>query len=1020
MTWRDLFAWGSYNPRSSCHAGPIAAVLLTTLAGAAAAVAAEATISVRYGNHPGFGRVVFDAEDGGAIAVEQSDASVTVHLKLRARLPAGGAPRNIRSVSQSGDDVAIELAPGAKLRRLIVNNHLVVDALDAPVAAMTLAPLSTDPAPRMPASTKVKNVTDLSVKSANSPRSNSAPPVSDKGGTEKPMTARPPEPMAAKSGETEAIPRASVLVAKREDAANNVPPELTAGPVSTDASRAPIAPPPVQDLAGTATRSTLAAEADAVPEAGPGHMVLLPFAATVGAAAFRRGADVIIVFDENKPLDLKPLKDDAVFGRASVQLLPSATILTLPLPFPAELRLERRKTAWAITAIGGDAMAPALKSLQPEQQENRILLKAEQSGLVLSIPDPSTGGVLQVGTQKVAGQGVAVARHTPDFGLLSTWQGVVVEALSDGVSLRPSPTGFIIGVDAAGGQLSALQSDRASAAAQASSQMTRIFDLPNLATEALLRRMQGAVNSSATLPLASRGLARRGVAETMLALGMGAEAQSVLALASTGDARADQTPVALALSAAASLISGRTAEADGIDDHQLDGSDEIAFWRALKTAMRVPDSAAAAGVFANTVPLLLSYPAELQHRLTPIVAETLAQGGNVAEAQRIIDANPTEPALALARAFLQQAQGGDPTRAIDMFQTLSNSSDRLVRIRAARACAELRLTSGKNDVASTAEALAKLLFAWRGDEREIDLRTRIAQLQSQARQWRPALQLLRETEQLWPERSAPLRARMIDTFTASLTSTAQAQIRPFDLVAMVEENIDLMPEGEPGMHLAERVIDALAELDLPGRAGPYLEKITQAAPPGVGRASFGGRLAQLRLQQGDNTGALETLKATASDTLPPALLESRTMTFASSAAHLDDLPSAANALRQLDTPAGDRLLADLAEGARNWPEAITAIRRLVSRDVPSGGPITIAQSEVLLRFASAASVSGDTAALAELRGRDLSALPAGRALEQLRIILARPVTSVSDLPRAAREMAMARTVPPAIPLATAK
>lgn len=1005
-------------------------LILAVLAWVVPARAADGPVIIRYGDHPGFGRLVFDADDGGAIALDQAGSTITVHLKARVRLPTVATPRNIRSVSQTGEDVSIELAPGTQLRRLIVNNHLVIDALD-PVSTLA-AP---EAAARGLSTAKPKNAVAPQGKPASPPRPDMASPATDKTVGQKPDPVRPPNataamaPTAVAAAVAAAVPATAPAGVAEQDHDVILPSAIVTAVPS--APNVPLAPrgqgakeqasaPPVQAQADMANAAALAAEADAAPEAGPGHMLSLPFAATVGAAAFRRGGDMIIVFDERKPIDLKPLKGDAVFGRALVQLLPAATILTLPLAAPAEMRLERRKTAWALTAIGGDAMPPALKPLQPDRQDESILLKANQPGLVISVPDPATGGVLQVGTQRLAGQGVAVERRTPDFALLPTWQGVVVEALSDAVSLRPTTNGFVIGTDAVETRLSASLNDRASAAAQASSQMSRIFDLPNLATEALLRRMQSAVVSAATLPAASRGPARRAVAETMLALGMGAEAQSVLTLAGAGDARVDPSSSSRALSAAASLLSGRLAEADEMDDHQFDGSDEIAFWRALKTALRAPDSAAAADVFANTAPLLLSYPVELQHRLMPIAAEAMAQGGQVDAAQQLIDASPQDPGLSLAKAYVQEARGGDPAQAMAMFQELAKSPNRFVRLRAARAGAELRLASGKADAASTAETLGKLLFAWRGDDREIELRLRIAQLQAQARQWRPALQLLRETEQLWPERSAPLRARMGETFTASLTPTEQAQVRPFDLVAMVEENIDLMPDGEPGMRLAERVTDALDELDLAGRALPYLEKITEAAPRGVARASFGGRLAQLRLQQGDDAGALAALKSTAADTLPPALLESRTATFASSVAHLGDLPSAANALLQLDTASGDRLLAHLAEGAQNWPEAVSAMRRVVARDVPANGPTTIAQSETLLRFASAASLAGDLAVITELRGRDLSSLPSGRASDLLKLMLARPISAASDLPRAAREMAMARPAPQGLPAASQK
>ncbi len=55
----------------------------------------------------------------------------------------------------------------------------------------------------------------------------------------------------------------------------------------------------------------------------------MPFGPGVGAAAFPRGAEGIVVFDDSKPVDLAALKDDPVFGSARVTLLAAATQITM-------------------------------------------------------------------------------------------------------------------------------------------------------------------------------------------------------------------------------------------------------------------------------------------------------------------------------------------------------------------------------------------------------------------------------------------------------------------------------------------------------------------------------------------------------------------------------------------------------------------------------------------------------------------------------------------------------------------
>jgi hypothetical protein len=238
----------------------------------------------------------------------------------------------------------------------------------------------------------------------------------------------------------------------------------------------------------------------------------------------------------------------------------------------------------------------------------------------------------------------------------------------------------------------------------------------------------------------------------MVTLGMGIEAQSVLGLAAAGDGRLADNPDVIALQAIAALLAGHADGVDKLDDVRLSGTDEIALWRAVAAATRDEGSPQAAPVFAAELPLLLAYPEPLRDRLLPLAAETMALGGERAAARQLLDGRPTDHALDLARAFVMQedaqTSGADPKPALNLYDALAREPDRLVRARAAARAVELRLTSGTLTPAQAADVLDKLLFAWRGDVRELALRLRVAELRRRADQARPALELLRETAEM--------------------------------------------------------------------------------------------------------------------------------------------------------------------------------------------------------------------------------------------------------------------------------
>ncbi len=734
-----------------------------------------------------------------------------------------------------------------------------------------------------------------------------------------------------------------------------------------------------------------------------GRAALLPFAPETGAAALRRGGEGLVVFDERRPIDLATLARDPALAKATITLLQGGTLLRLPLGLREEIALARQPAGWRVSVVPA---APMAKAIRPEGDGGRLRLPAAAPGGVVSIPDPLTGGALLVGVQKAEGQNVPVARSTPEFLILPTWQGVAIAPIADALSLRAGSADFVLAAD--GGRPLALSApDVQILAAAEAAGLSRRFDFPAMPQEGLLRRLQGAIATAAVAPAQSRAVRRLEVGQAMLALGMGAEAQSILALAATEDGRAADDPDLLGLSAIAALLAGRAGEAEGIHDPRLAGTDEIALWRAVQVAQNPAQAAVAAPSLAATLNLLLGYPAAMRDRLLPLVAETLVQGGEREAARRLFARLPDAPALDLARAMAAEAT--DPAAALALYDKIAAGADRRARARAAARAVELRLSAGSLTTAKAADALDKLLYAWRGDGIELAARKRVAELRAAGGVPRAALALLRETMEIFPEEAAPLRAQLTSVFAGAIGGEGVGALADLDLVALAEENPDVLPAGPEGQVLAARLAERLIALDLPRRAMPVLDKLLGATPPGEARAELGMRLAGLQLDQGDAKAALATLGDTAFvGPVAPALLESRTLVYARAAAASGHAGPGLEALAQLGTDRALELRARLLEAAQDWGEAVRALSTWTRRVVPAEGALDAAQAEALLRLAAAAAQAGDEPVLAGLRSRDLPRLPAGKTAETIRLLTADPVRAVADLPRAAQEAKLAR------------
>lgn len=996
--------------------GILLATLLVTVAPAvfAADASREAvSVPVRFGAHDGFTRVVFDFPTAPKWRVERQGDTVTLIFppEDHVQTPTGAPPRDVRAITGGAGRVVLILAPGAELRTMRIGNRLALDVLaaKAPAATAAGAPARAGTAPTRAAKLKQRlpkmapAVVPAAVPIAPEPA---------------PALLTPAAMPAAIIAGNEETPRRLAEGAAPADPTMRGAAESAEGAQAPEAGAGESLPDVTARLPGAIGPLALAALRAEPPAEWGGAAIMLPFAPGTGAAAFRRGREALVVFDDVRPVDLAGLRGDPFFGHAAVQELANGTLLRLPLAPEASLALRRGSRGWLVVeTVKPPPLAPIDPTTEaaekPAAGAMNLLLAAHEAAHVVVLDDPETGSALLVGTQRSAGEGVLVARQTPEFSLLTTWMGVAVEAFSDRPVLRVSKDGFVLGADGERPGLAVSPILPGDAALARAMTLTRHFDFPNLPAAMLEHDLQTATDDAASVPLRERAGPRRAVAAMMIALGLGPEAEAVLQLA------ADQDPVAandadtVGLTAIAALVAGRPAEASGIDDPRLSGSDEITLWRAVRQAMRDDHSEAAAAGFAAENRLLLAYPEALRTRLLPLAAETMVNGGREADAAALLAEEKGDASLDFARALLAEKRG-DGKAALALYDQLADSPDRLIHARAARHAVDLRLASGALTPAQAAEAEDRLLYAWRGDGRELAARLRLAALRQQAGQWRQELALLRESETLFPADRAAIHARLVAAFADLLHGNGAAALSPIDLVALVQENGDLLPEGAAGEALVAQFADQLTALDLPSQAAPVLERLIQHASSAGAKAAFGAKLASLRLDEHDYAGAQAALDASAGEGLSPSLIAERAILAARVAAGRGNLSLAMSLLAGQTSAEATETRASLLEAAHDWPAAEKALADYVAAAIPGDDLLSEGESRMVLRLAGAAAEANDEAALAELQRKYATRFPDGPLSQMFRVLTQKPVHGMADLAQISKEITAARALPLAL------
>ena len=923
------------------------------------APAEPAALAMRAADLGADGYLVVDLPAHVEVRVSTEDGSAVVQLSPAVALARPARlPHNVVSIDIADGRATLALAPGAVAHATYRGRRLIIRVHDDPAAVAHAHQDGAKPVPRTVTARPLPSATAPGV-----PASAAAPKVIEPGTNGSPTNG---SPTSAPSRQPQPAP----------------PQKLEAGgplpaPAAASAQAAPAG------AAGSAPASTQPPP----PAAGE---IVVPATSTAGAAAFRRGEWAFVVVDE--PHDAL-LAADPAFG-ATLRALPDATVVRLRVPLAHGLALVRVAGGWAARVTDGATPAAIV---QPRPDGGKLLLPVHDSGRVVRLTDPDTGALLLAGTQRSGADGIPATRRSPTFLLLPSWQGVAVEAFGDGVDLAAVAEGFTLAAEGL-----ALDAQREGSFADAASALTRILDLPALDVSALRQRMRTSVADAALAQPLARGRPRLQAAAAMLALGLGPEAAAVVDLVARDDPRLADDPQRRVLAAAAGLIAGRDDHSALLDPPGTPQTDETAFWQAVRTAMRDEGSPAAAASFVATAPLILSYPAPLRARLLPLVAETLAAGGQPDAAAALIAAVPADASLALAQAILHEARG-ETAAALAGYDALAAGRDMLTRVRAARRATELRLSTHQIDVATAAQLLDRQLAIWHGDARELSLRLRLAELRASAGRWRAALDVVREADAAFPGMPS-IRDKAQSIVAALLAGDAAENMAPLDLVALAEENAALLPDGKQGDALAGPLADKLIALDLPARAEPVLRHLAQAASTPVARSAYGARLAEMQFGDGDADGALVTLAGTDGDGLPAALAERRLLARADATAQHGDTAQAVAMLAAAASAATDERRATILERAGDWAGARDALLSLAGRTIKPNAALAAEDRRTVLRLATAAAKLGDTALLARLHRDYAGSFTTGDDAAIFAVLTEAPVQGVADIGRARSEM----------------
>lgn len=722
-----------------------------------------------------------------------------------------------------------------------------------------------------------------------------------------------------------------------------------------------------------------------------GGQVQLSFtwANPAGAAVFRRGDAIWVVFDAPATLDVSGAPKNAKPLR-SIQAFKGADHAALRIEADADtpLFVDAQGTTWTISLGPGPQAQPAIVRVSRDAAAGPATLKAPVAGAtrVVNLPDPVVGDTLTVVTALGPAKGVPSRRDFVDAALLPSIQGLAIEPMVDDLSVQRE--GEIVRISrAAGLNLSPVWATREKEAGQlgapqaASMPALVLSDWARTGEDGFTRRYDALLaaaaaegaNKNREAPVAARMALARFLVGSELAF----EAIGALNSLAREHPEMLDDPEFRGLRGVARTLARRYAEADtDFSSPALADDPSTALWRAYINT-QLAHHAEARAQFARGVEAYGLFSPLWKARFARADAQSaLAQGDLVAADGRIRMAleekvDPEEQLRArLIQARIVELQG-HKDRALRIYKAIATAPIDSIAAPAMLRATQIRLETGQITAVQAAGVFDGLRYRWRGDATELETIRALGQLYLAQGRYREALEALRsagvrmpdlpEAQQLQADLNAAFRGLFLDGLADGL--------EPTQALALFFDFKELAPLGADGDLMVRKIVRRLVDVDLLPQAADLLKYQAENRLDGVPRAQVSTDLAVIYLMDRKPEQALEAINASRTTVLPAALNAERRLVEARAWTALGRFDSALEILERDTSREASDLRGEITWKQKNWAAAGPLFEKTLGERWKNPAALSSEEEGRLLRAGVAYSLAGDEAALQRLESR---------------------------------------------------
>jgi tetratricopeptide (TPR) repeat protein len=776
------------------------------------------------------------------------------------------------------------------------------------------------------------------------------------------------------------------------------PPPPSAAPAAPPAPARPDPLPPSGVVVATANK------------VGPQATVVFPWKAPLGAAVFRRGDGIWVVFDTKARLDVSAAQRAMPQYRVQVVDGPDYSAIRIAAPDGIPYSAAGIGPNWTLI-VGPGAQARSLQiAMARATEDGPATLAANVAGAtkVIWMDDPVVGDRLAVVTALAPAKGVILRRAYVDLAALPSAQGLALTPSGD--NLQISTDGDVVRITKPDG-LNLSPPVRTRMAADAELPMPAImpglvnFDQwSHVAPGGFLERYNGLLNAVATetnrqvLGDKSAGLAARmGFARFLVGSELSYEAIGELNALAKSHSEMLANAEFRGLRGAARVMAGRYKEAQAdFSAPPLADDPASSLWRGYADA-RLGQWTEARQEFQNGSKALPLFNAAWRTRFTRANAEASLRLNDFVTAHAQINyamKQPQEPLEKLATvmvfARLMEAEGGGE-RALPIYDAIARAPTDQLAAPAILHATQIRLWAGRIAPEKAALTYNSLRFRWRGDSTELEVIRALGQLYLAQGRYREALDALRTARQRnsdLPE-SVQIQDDLSGAFRNLFLNGLADGMEPVQALGLFFDFKELTPIGGDGDEMVRKLAQRLVNVDLLDQAASLLKYQADSRLDGVPRAQVATDLAIIQLMGRRPEEALNALNASRNTLLPAALQQQRRLIEARAWLQFGQLDHADEILGSDQSVEAVSLRGEIAWKRRNWPLAGKIFEQNLGERWKATDGLALAPEEEskLLRAAVAYSLAQDDASLARLRDHFQGFVDKARWPEPLRVAL---------------------------------